>query len=120
MADGGHIINLSTGLTRFTNPAGVATYASLKGALEVFTMYLAREYAPRKIRANVVAPGAIDTQFAGPDGRSEEQKKMIAEQTALGRCGEPDDIGLLIAGLLSEDSRWVNAQRIEASGGMHI
>ncbi len=120
MADGGHIINISTGLSRFTNLAGVATYASLKGAMEVFTRYLAAEYAPRRIRANTVAPGAIDTNFAGPNKRSDEQKKMIASHTALGRCGEAEDIGLLIAALLSEDSRWVNAQRIEASGGMHI
>ncbi|MDE1153937.1 MAG: SDR family oxidoreductase [Micavibrio sp.] len=120
MEDGGHIINISSGLTRFTNTAGVATYAAMKGAMEVYTMYFAREYAHRKIRVNTVAPGAIDTQFAGPNGRSEEQKKMLADMTALGRCGEADDIGLLVAGLLSEDSRWVNAQRIEASGGMHI
>ena len=120
MADGGHIVNISTGLSRFTNLAGVATYASMKGAMEVLTMYLAREYAGRRIRANIVAPGAINSQFAGPNGRSEEAKKMIGEMTALGRCGEPEDIGLLIAALLSEDSRWVNAQRIEASGGMHI
>jgi len=120
MEDGGHIINISSGLTRFTNMAGVATYAAMKGAMEVYTMYFAREYAHRKIRVNTVAPGAIDTQFAGPNGRSEEQKKMLAEMTALARCGEADDIGLLVAGLLSEDSRWVNAQRIEASGGMHI
>jgi NAD(P)-dependent dehydrogenase (short-subunit alcohol dehydrogenase family) len=120
MNDGGHIINISTGLTRFTNLAGVATYAAMKGAMEVVTMYLAREYAARKIRVNSVAPGAIDTEFVGPNRRSEESKKMIAEQTALGRCGEADDIGLFIAALLSEDSRWVNAQRIEASGGMHI
>jgi NAD(P)-dependent dehydrogenase (short-subunit alcohol dehydrogenase family) len=120
MADGGQIINVSTGLTRFTNLAGVATYAAMKGAMEVFTMYLAREYSARKIRANIVAPGAIDTNFAGPNKRSEEQKKMIGENTALGRCGEPEDIALIIAALLSDDSRWVNAQRIEASGGMHL
>jgi len=120
MADGGHIINISSGLARFTNPAGVAAYGALKGAIEVFTRYVALEYAHRKIRANIVAPGAIDTQFAGPNGRSQEQKDMLAKYTALGRCGEPDDIGLLVAGLLSEDTRWVNGQRIEASGGMHL
>jgi NAD(P)-dependent dehydrogenase (short-subunit alcohol dehydrogenase family) len=96
MANGGHIINISTGLSRFTNLAGVATYTSTKGAMEVLTMYLAREYASRKIRANIVAPGAIDSQCAGPNGRSEEAKKMIGEMTALGRCGEPEDIGLLL------------------------
>ncbi len=117
MADGGLVLNVSSGLTRFTNPAGVATYASLKGAMEVFTKYIVREYAARKIRANIVAPGALDTQFAGPKGRDEKQKQMIGEHTALGRCGEADDIGPLIAALLSDDCRWVNGQRIEATGG---
>jgi NAD(P)-dependent dehydrogenase (short-subunit alcohol dehydrogenase family) len=120
MADGGLVLNVSSGLTRFTNPAGVATYASLKGAMEVFTKYIVREYASRKIRANIVAPGALDTQFAGPNGRDENQKKMIGEHTALGRCGEADDIGPLIAALLSDDCRWVNGQRIEATGGVLI
>ena len=120
MADGGQLINISSGLARFTNPSGVATYAALKGAMEVFTRYVAREYASRKIRANIVAPGAIDTQFVGEGGRKEEEKRMIGEHTALGRCGEADDIGLLVASLLSEDSRWVNGQRIEASGGMYL
>jgi len=117
MANGGHIINISTDLTRFVY-AGSATYASLKAAMEVFTKNLAKEYASRKIRANIVAHGAIDTQFGG--GKNESAKKLIAEQTALGRVGQAEDIGLLIASLLSDDSRWVNAQRIEASGGMHI
>lgn len=117
MADGGHIINISTGLTRFGYP-GVATYASFKGALEVFTKYLAKEYGSRKIRANIVAPGAIDTEFGG--GKNDDMRKAIADQTALGRIGHADDIGPLIALLLSDDSQWVNAQRIEASGGMHI
>ena len=117
MNDGGHIINVSTGLTRFSHP-GVATYASMKAALECLTIYLAKEYGPRGIRANVVAPGAIQSDFGG--GKTDEADKIISAQTALGRLGQPDDIGLLVASLLSEDSRWVNAQRIEASGGMYI
>ena len=118
MADGGHVINISSGLTRLTHNAGVATYAALKGALEVFTRYLASEYASRKIRANIVAPGALDTQFGG--GRTDQVRQMIAEHTLMGRIGEADDIGVLIAGLLSEDSRWVNGQRIEATGGLTV
>lgn len=116
--DGGHIINISTGLTRFAHP-GVATYAALKGALEIFTRYLAQECGPRKIRANVVAPGAIDTQFGG--GKTDpEILKMIASNTALGRVGHAEDVAVAIAALLSEDSRWINAQRIEVAGGTAI
>lgn len=117
MADGGHVIFISSGLTRFTYP-GVALYAAVKGAIEVLTMYVAREFSSRRIRANCVAPGALDTDFGG--GRTDEQRKSIGEQTLLGRIGQAEDIGLLIAALLSEDSRWVNAQRIEASGGLHV
>ncbi|HEV3436398.1 MAG TPA: SDR family oxidoreductase [Gemmata sp.] len=117
MADGGHVIFISSGLTRFTYP-GVALYAAVKGAIEVLTMYVAREFSSRRIRANCVAPGALDTDFGG--GRTDEQRKSIGEQTLLGRVGQAEDIGLLIAALLSEDSRWVNAQRIEVSGGMHV
>lgn len=120
MEDGGLVLNVSSGLTRFTNPAGVATYAALKGAMEIFTKYIVREYASRQIRANIVAPGALDTQFAGPDGREAKQKEMIGQHTALGRCGEAEDIGPLIASLLSDDWRWVNGQRIEATGGVLI
>jgi NAD(P)-dependent dehydrogenase (short-subunit alcohol dehydrogenase family) len=118
MADGGHVIFISSGLTRFTHGAGVALYAAVKGAVEVITRYVAREFAERKIRANCVAPGALDTDFGG--GRTDEQRKAIGEQTLLGRIGEAEDIGSLIAALLSDDCRWVNAQRIEASGGMHV
>ncbi|MGC8491178.1 MAG: SDR family NAD(P)-dependent oxidoreductase [Syntrophobacteraceae bacterium] len=118
MADGGHVIFISSGLTRFTHGSGVAVYAAVKGAIEVFTKYVAREFAERKIRANCVAPGALDTDFGG--ARTDEQRKAIGEQTLLGRIGRAEDIGPLIAALLSEDSRWVNAQRIEASGGMHL
>jgi NAD(P)-dependent dehydrogenase (short-subunit alcohol dehydrogenase family) len=118
MADGGHIINISSALTRMTHNAGVATYAALKSALEVFTNYVAREYASRKIRANVVAPGALDTQFGG--GRTDEVRKMIADHTLSGRIGQADDIGSLIASMFSDDNRWVNGQRIEATGGIMI
>jgi NAD(P)-dependent dehydrogenase (short-subunit alcohol dehydrogenase family) len=117
MADGGHVVFISSGLTRFTYP-GVALYAAVKGAVEVLTNYVAREFSSRRIRANCVAPGALDTDFGG--GRTDEQRKSIGEQTLLGRVGQAEDIGLLIAALLSEDSRWVNAQRIEVSGGMHV
>jgi len=118
MADGGHVIFISSGLTRFTHGAGVALYAAAKGAIEVLTRYVAQEFAERKIRANCVAPGALDTDFGG--GRTDEQRKGIGGQTLLGRIGQAEDIGPLIAALLSDDCRWVNAQRIEASGGMHV
>jgi NAD(P)-dependent dehydrogenase (short-subunit alcohol dehydrogenase family) len=117
MADGGHIVNISSGLTRFTYP-GTSIYGSVKGAMEIFTMYLAREFAERKIRSNIVAPGALDTDFGG--GRTDEQRKHLGEATALGRVGQAEDIGPLIASLLSEDLRWVDGQRIEATGGMHL
>ncbi len=118
--DGGRIINLSSGLTRITIPESGA-YGSMKGAVEVLTKYMAKELGSRRIAVNVVAPGAIATDFS--DGRvrdNPELNKRIADMTALGRAGVPDDIGPLIASLLSEDNRWVNAQRIEASGGMLI
>jgi NAD(P)-dependent dehydrogenase (short-subunit alcohol dehydrogenase family) len=118
MADGGHVIFISSGLTRFTHGAGVALYAAVKGAIEVLTRYVAREFGERKIRANCVAPGALDTDFGG--GRTDEQRQGIGDQTLLGRIGQAEDIGLLITALLADDCRWVNAQRIEASGGMHV
>ncbi|WP_113720243.1 SDR family NAD(P)-dependent oxidoreductase [Aeromonas salmonicida] len=118
--DGGRIINLSTGLTRFTLP-GYAAYAAMKGGIEVLTRYLAKELGPRGIAVNVVAPGAIETDFRGGVVRDNQAvNDFIASQTALGRVGQPDDIGGVIAVLLSDDNRWVNAQRIEASGGMFI
>lgn len=117
MADGGHIVNISSGLTRFSHP-GVALYGAVKGAIEILTRYQAQEFAPRMIRANCIAPGALDTDFGG--GRTDEQRKAIGSHTLLGRVGVAEDIGPLIAALLSEDSRWVNAQRIEASGGMNV
>lgn len=118
--DGGRIINLSSGLARFSF-AGYGAYASMKGAIEVFSRYLAQELGSRRISVNVVAPGAIETDFGGGAVRDNAQiNAHIASQTALGRVGVPDDIGAMIASLLSEDNRWVNAQRIEVSGGFLI
>ena len=118
--DGGRIVNLSSGLTRIIMP-GSAPYGSMKAAIEVLTKYMAKELAPRRIAVNVVAPGAIATDFSGGMVRDNPQiNKRVADLTALGRVGLPDDIGPMIASLLSDDNRWVNAQRIEVSGGMSI
>jgi NAD(P)-dependent dehydrogenase (short-subunit alcohol dehydrogenase family) len=118
--DGGRIVNISSGLTRFALP-GSASYASMKGAVEVLTRYLARELGPRGIAVNTVAPGAIATDFSGGMVRDNpEINKRVADMTALGRVGQPDDIGPMIASLLTEDNRWINAQRIEVSGGMNV
>lgn len=115
--DGGGIINISSGLARFTFSKSSA-YASMKGGVEVFTRYLAKELGERKIRANVVAPGAVATDFGNGENKTNEQKrKMVSSVTALGRVGEPEDIGGLVAFLCTEDARWINGQRIEASGG---
>ncbi|UUW08185.1 SDR family oxidoreductase [Flavobacterium plurextorum] len=120
MNDGGGIVNISTGLTRFSFP-GYAAYASMKGAVETLTKYQAKELGERKIKVNVVAPGAIETDFGGGAVRDNEQlNKNIAGVTALGRVGLPDDIGGVVAFLCTEDARWVNAQRIEVSGGMNL
>ncbi|WP_413666527.1 SDR family oxidoreductase [Mucilaginibacter sp. Mucisp86] len=120
IADGGRIINFSTGLARFSTP-GYAAYASMKGAIEVFTKYLAKELGSRGIAANVVAPGIIQTDFtkAAFDSHPGLEERM-AQFTALGRVGQPDDIGGVVAFLCTEDARWINAQRIEASGGMFL
>lgn len=115
--DGGRIVNISSGLTRFSI-AESGPYAAMKGALEVFTRYLAKELGPRRITANTVAPGAIQTDFSGGMVRDNPQiNQMVASITALGRAGVADDIGPMVAALLSEDNRWVNGQRIEVSGG---
>ena len=120
IADGGRIVNISTGLTRFALP-GYAAYASMKGGVEVLTRYLAKELGSRGIAVNVVAPGAIETDFGGGAVRDNQQiNQFVASQTALGRVGQPEDIGGVVASLLSDDNRWVNAQRIEASGGMFL
>lgn len=120
IADGGRIVNLSSGLARFSLP-GYSAYAAMKGAIEVLSRYLARELGGRGIAVNVVAPGAIETDFGGGTVRdNQDLNRFIATQTALGRVGLPDDIGGVIAGLLSDDNRWINAQRIEVSGGIFI
>lgn len=117
MANGGHIINMSSATTRIAT-AGVAPYACFKAALEVLTRYQAKEFGGRGIRANSIAPGAIRTELAG--GLTDEFEALLAGQTALGRVGEPDEVGSVIASLLSEQNRWVNAQSIEVSGGFII
>lgn len=120
IADGGRIVNISSGLARFSVP-GASAYAAMKGAVEVLTRYLAAELGPRGIAVNTVAPGAIATDFGG--GRVRDDAGMnafVANATALGRAGLPEDIGPAIAALLSHENRWVNAQRIEISGGMFL
>jgi NAD(P)-dependent dehydrogenase (short-subunit alcohol dehydrogenase family) len=120
LADGGRIVNISSGLSRFALP-GYSAYAAMKGAIEVLSRYMAKELGPRGITVNVVAPGAIETDFGGGMVRDDAQvNAMIASQTALGRVGLPDDIGGVIASLLSPENGWINAQRIEASGGMFL
>ena len=118
--DGGRIVNLSTGLTR-VSAAGWSVYAAVKGAVEVLTVYMAKELGSRRIAVNAVAPGAIETDFFGGAVRDTPAfNKFFADMTALGRVGVSDDIGPMIAALLTEENRWVNAQRIEVSGGQGI
>ena len=120
LADNGSILNVSTGLTRFAVP-GYATYAAMKGAVETLTRYWAKELGNRGIRVNVIAPGAIATDFGGGRARDNaELNHYLASQTALGRVGQPEDIGGVISLLFSEKAGWINAQRIEASGGMFL
>jgi NAD(P)-dependent dehydrogenase (short-subunit alcohol dehydrogenase family) len=120
IADGGRILNVSSGLARFALP-GYAAYATMKGAIEVLTRYLAKELGPRRISVNVLAPGAIETDFGGGAVRDNAQlNTFVASQTALGRVGLPDDIGGVVAALLAPQTGWINAQRIEASGGMFL
>lgn len=120
IADGGRILNVSSGLTRFTLP-GFGAYAAMKGAVEVLTSYLAQELGGRGIAVNVIAPGAVETDFGGGMVRDNaELNGFLASQTALGRVGQPDDIGGAVASLLSDNSRWLNGQRVEASGGMFL
>jgi NAD(P)-dependent dehydrogenase (short-subunit alcohol dehydrogenase family) len=120
MNDGGSIINLSSGTTRICNP-GYIVYASMKAAVEVLTRYMAKELGPRKIRVNIIAPGAIETDFNNAIIRNNpEIKNRIASNTALGRVGEPDDIGGIIAFLCTPDAGWINGQRIEVSGGVWL
>lgn len=120
MENGGRILNVSTGLARFALP-GYAAYASMKGAMEVLTRYQAKELGARGISVNSIAPGAIETDFGGGRVRdNDDLNKYVASQTALGRVGLPDDIGDAIAALLSDNLRWMTAQRIEVSGGMFL
>jgi len=118
--DGARIVNLSSGLARFSNP-GYAAYASMKGGIETLSRYMAKELGARGIAVNVVAPGAIETDFGGGMVRDNKQvNDYIAGVTALGRVGLPDDIGGVVAFLCTEDAKWINAQRIEVSGGMNL
>jgi NAD(P)-dependent dehydrogenase (short-subunit alcohol dehydrogenase family) len=118
LADGGRIVNVSSGLARFSFP-GYAAYAAMKGGIEVLTRYMAKELGPRGIAVNTIAPGAIETDFGGGVVRDNAQvNAQLAGQTALGRVGLPDDIGGAVATLLDPDSGWINGQRIEVSGGM--
>ena len=120
IADGGRIVNVSTGLTRVSYP-GFGAYAAVKGAVEVLSVYLAKELGSRGIAVNTVAPGAIETDFLGGAVRdTPDLNQDFANMTALGRVGVPDDIGPVIASLLGEDHRWINGQRIEVSGGQVI
>lgn len=120
MNEGGGIINVSSGLARFALP-GSSVYGSMKAAIDMLTKYQAKELGVKKIKSNVVAPGAIETDFGG--GRTRDDKNintMVANNTALGRAGVPDDIGGIVAFLCTEEARWINGQRIEASGGMFL
>lgn len=118
--DGGRILNISSGLTRMTLP-GSGTYAAIKGAMEVLTRYQAKELGERRIRVNILAPGAVETDFGGGRVRdTREINTQIASVTALGRVGLPDDIGDAVCAILSEESGWITAQRIEASGGQAL
>ncbi|TBM24117.1 SDR family NAD(P)-dependent oxidoreductase [Hafnia paralvei] len=120
MVDGGRILNISTGLSRFVLP-GFAAYAAMKGAMEVLTRYQAKELGARGISVNILAPGAIETDFGGGVVRdNKEVNAFIASQTALGRVGLPEDIDKAVSMLLSDNANWVNGQRIEASGGMFL
>ncbi len=120
MANGGRIINISSTLTRFSYPA-YSVYGAVKGAVDVLTRYMALEFGSRGITVNAVAPSGVETDFAGGVMRNnEEVRQYTISQTALGRIGQPEDVGGLVAALLSEDTRWVNGQRIEVSGGMNL
>jgi NAD(P)-dependent dehydrogenase (short-subunit alcohol dehydrogenase family) len=119
MNDGGAILNLSSGLARFSYP-GSSAYGSMKGAVDVLTRYLALELGPRRIRVNSVAPGAIETDFGGGRVRDNaDLKALLAGRTPLGRVGLPDDIGGMVSLLLSDEAGWLNGQRIEVAGGIH-
>lgn len=115
--DGGHVVNVASATSRVATE-GVAPYAAFKGGLQVLTRYMAKEFGGRRIRANSIAPGAIRTELGG--GLTDDFEAMLADQTALGRVGEPEEVGGVIASLLSEENRWINAQNIEVAGGYVI
>lgn len=117
IADGGHIVNLTSATTRVTTP-GVAPYASFKGGLDVLTRYMAKEFGDRRIRVNAISPGPIRTELGG--GLDAEFETQLASRTALGRVGEPKDVANAIAALVSHDNQWINAQTIEVAGGFDI
>lgn len=120
MNEGGAVINISSGTTRFCVP-GYSVYSSLKGAVEIFTKYIAKEYGSRGIRANIVAPGPVETDFNSAAIRNNPQmKSFLGSQTALGRVGQADDIGSVVAFLCTDDGKWINGQRIEVSGGINL
>ncbi len=120
MNDNGGVIFISSGTTRFCAP-GYSVYSSLKGAVEVFTRYVAKEFGQRGIRSNVVAPGGIETDFNNAAIRNNPQMKaFLASQTALGRVGNADDIGSVVAFLCTDAAKWINGQRIEVSGGVNL
>ncbi len=120
MVDGGRIINISSGLTRFSGP-GMSVYAATKGAIEVLTHYMAAELGSRGITANVIAPGPIATDFGGGMVRDNVAiNQQLASRSPLGRVGQAEDIGGVVASLLSEETQWINGQRIEVSGGINI
>jgi NAD(P)-dependent dehydrogenase (short-subunit alcohol dehydrogenase family) len=120
LRDGGRILNLSTGLARFSLP-GYAAYATMKGGVETLTRYMARELAPRGISVNVIAPGAIETDFGGGAVRDNpDVNRFVASVTAMGRAGRPDDIGAAVASRLTSQGNWMTGQRIEVSGGMFL
>ncbi|MDV3197435.1 MAG: SDR family oxidoreductase [Sweet potato little leaf phytoplasma] len=120
LSNGGGIVNISTGLARFSLP-GYSAYAAMKGGVELLTKYLAKELSEKGIRVNVVAPGAIETDFGGGVVRdNQDMNTAIASHTALGRVGLPDDIGGVVAFLCTDDARWINGQRIEVSGGIYL
>jgi NAD(P)-dependent dehydrogenase (short-subunit alcohol dehydrogenase family) len=120
MNDGGAVINISTGTTRFCVP-GYSVYASMKGAMEVFTKYLAKEMGARGIRSNIVAPGPVETDFNNAAIRNNPQMKgFLSSLSPLGRVGQADDIGSVVAFLCSDDAKWINGQRLEVSGGINV
>ena len=121
LVDRGHVLNVSTGLTRFTGGSAYSVYAAMKGAVEVWTRYLAKELGPRGIAVNSIAPGATATDFGGGVIRDDESyRTMIAGVSAMGRVGEPTDVGRVVAAITSPSMSWVTAQRIEASGGQSL